>query len=53
MVIKILSVIYDGPIDKELDEKLIKCIEECGWEWYAQGMDMHGKRDIAFLKEEE
>ena len=46
---KVIKVTYQGPIDKELDDKIIKGLESVGLKWYAQGTDVKTQiRDIAF-----
>jgi hypothetical protein len=50
-----LKVIYDGPLDHELDLAIEDAIRPLGWKWWASGYEFEtDKRDLAFdLKEEE
>lgn len=44
-----IKVLYTGPLDGDLDEKITRALEAIGCKWYAQGMDMQTReRDICF-----
>lgn len=47
-----LKVIYDSPLNVELDEAIEKTLKEFGFKRWASGMDMEEHlRDLAFEKE--
>ena len=44
-----IKVMYDGPPDTRVDEKIEKAMASIGAVWWAQGLDMTSNvRDIAF-----
>ena len=44
-----ISVLYDGPLDVDMDKIIRKGLESVGFEWYGQGTNMiTKKRDIGF-----
>lgn len=46
-----LIVLYDGPVEKELEAKLKECITSTGWEFYDGGFDpLLSERDLLFFK---
>jgi hypothetical protein len=50
---KKLRVIYDGPMDEELDEKITELLESEGWHRWASGFNfVDEERDLAFEQEE-
>jgi hypothetical protein len=47
-----LKIMYTEKLNLELDEALVDCLKEFGYEWYGQGTDLGegGVRDIVFEK---
>ena len=44
-----LKVVYDGPLDRELDERIEEAVNPLGWKRWASGFNrLDGKRDLAF-----
>ncbi len=44
-----ITVLYEGPLDMELDKEIQKAMESIGCKWYAQGTDFPTMiRNIAF-----
>lgn len=44
-----VRILYTGPLDGELDDKVTRALESIGCVWYAQGMDLQTlERDICF-----
>lgn len=44
-----VKVLYTGPLDGDLDDKIVTALEAIGCKWYAQGMDINThERDICF-----
>ena len=51
---KELRVIYDSPLDRELDDRIEDALRSLGWRRYASGVNfLTDKRDLAFSKEVE
>ena len=47
---KIITVLYDGPHDQELDEKIKNALMGIGCKWYDQGFSIiKQERDICFI----
>jgi len=50
---KTITVLYDGPLDQELDGKIRKALTGMGCKWYAQGFSLvNQERDICFEYQE-
>lgn len=49
---KTLEIIYDGPIDHELEKELDKILKKKGWLWEPPGYGF-GKRDLSYLRKED
>jgi hypothetical protein len=51
---KELKVVYDSPLDRELDDRIEDALKSLGWRRYASGVNfLTNERDLAFDKEVE